>query len=150
VAALLAIYGEQGQNDLAYTVTKQMYAGGLLKSEQELLTLVGYYQFNDAPLEAAQIFEQQMNAGYITDSAQNLFALAQYWFSAREQERGIAALDRIAKITDSSTISFRLAETYLRRGQCEKAGKVLDTLDVGTHLSRQVKVAKLYARMGGC
>ena len=148
--ALLALYGEQGQNDLAFAAKKQMFAKGFFKSEQELLTLVRYYQFNDAPLEAAQIFEQQMNAGYITDSAQNLFVLAQYWFSARQQNQGIAALDRIAKITDSPSISFRLAEIYLRRGQCDKAGKVLDTLDAGTDLSRQVKVAKLYARMGGC
>ena len=51
-----------GREQEAFEVTKMLYLGGALKTEQDLSKVIQYYSFYEMPYQAAQILEKEMNA----------------------------------------------------------------------------------------
>ena len=69
---LSGAYSVMGQDRDAFSVLEVAYRAGLIKTENELLTLIQYYSFFDNPYRGALLLEREMNAGNIKRVQKNL------------------------------------------------------------------------------
>jgi len=63
--AWASLFTVAGQDENAFAVTKLLYLGGVLTSEDEILKVVQYYSYYEMPYQAAQILEKELNAGRV-------------------------------------------------------------------------------------
>ena len=92
-AALLAQTGREGD---AFEVNRIMYVNGMLNSSEELIRLAQYYSWYDYPYGGAVMLEREFNAGRVEGSIRNMQLLANLWRHAREWERSLPVLERVA------------------------------------------------------
>ena len=110
-----------GREQEAFEVTKMLYLGGALNSEQELMKVVQYYSFYDMPFQAAQILEKEMNAGRISRSSEKMVQLSSLFRQAREYKRAIPVLESAAASSGQAKLYADLGEALYNEGQCVKA-----------------------------
>ncbi|OLF72334.1 hypothetical protein AWH62_10900 [Maricaulis sp. W15] len=80
----------------AFEVNRIMYLGGMLTSSEELVRLAQYYSYYDYPYGGAVMLERELNAGRVEASVRNMQLLANLWRHAREWERALPVLERVA------------------------------------------------------
>ncbi|MAP94650.1 MAG: hypothetical protein CMK07_06830 [Ponticaulis sp.] len=110
-----AISGEyfQGNEERkAFEVQKAMYLAGLLKTEDELMRVVNFYNRFNAPYEAAKILEREMNRGNISKSFERLELLANLYQVAREYDKAIPIIRQAAQMTNNGQMYERLGRSY--------------------------------------
>ena len=110
-----------GREQEAFEVTKMLYLGGALKTEQELMKVVQYYSFYDMPFQAAQILEKEMNANRISRSSEKMVQLSSLFRQAREYKRAIPVLESAAASSGQAKLYADLGEALYNEGQCVKA-----------------------------
>ena len=108
-AAMLA---RDGQERRAFEVNTIMYVEGMLTQSDELMRLAQYYSYYDYPYRAASIVERELNAGRIEQTPANYTALAQFWRGAREWERALPVLHRVATMTGAGNDYVKLGEAH--------------------------------------
>ena len=91
-----------GREQEAFEVTKMLYLGGALNSEQDLVKVVQYYSFYDMPYQAAEILEREMNAGRIAQSSTKLVQLSDLYRQAREYKKAISNFGKSGGLIRSS------------------------------------------------
>ncbi len=83
------------------------------------------------PLTAGDILETEMNAGVVPDTRENLDILIRIWIGAREYDRAILAIDKIAKIADAGDYYMQAARLSVQAGDwnfaATSAKKALDS-----------------------
>lgn len=130
-----AISGEyfQAEDDRkAFEVQRAMYLGGILKTEDEIMRIVNFYNTFNAPYEAAKVLEKEINAGRISRSFERLELLANLYQVAREHERAVPVIERAAREFNSGAMYERLGRSYADLQQWAKAEEALKKgLDVG-------------------
>ena len=117
-ASLLA---NGGREEEAFEVSKMLYLGGAMNSEQDLMKVVQYYSFYDMPYQAAEILEREMNAGRISKDPDKLVQLSNLFRQAREYKRAIPILEQAASSSGTAKLYADLGEALYNEGQCEKA-----------------------------
>ena len=110
-----------GREQEAFEVTKMLYLGGALNSEDELMKVVQYYSFYDMPYQAAQILEKEMNANRISRSSEKMVQLSSLFRQAREYKRAIPVLEQAAASSGQAKLFADLGEALYNEGQCVKA-----------------------------
>jgi tetratricopeptide (TPR) repeat protein len=120
-AAMLA---RDGQERRAFEVNTIMYVEGMLTRSDELMRLAQYYSYYDYPYRAATIVERELNAGRIEQTPANYTALAQFWRGAREWERALPVLHRVATMTGSGDDYVKLGEAHYQSANYAEAEAV--------------------------
>lgn len=110
-----------GREQEAFEVTKMLYLGGALNTEDDLLKVVQYYSFYDMPYQAAEILEKEMNSGRIAQSSDKLVQLSDLFRQAREYKRAIPILEKAAASSGQAKLYADLGEALYNESQCGKA-----------------------------
>jgi len=110
-----------GREQEAFEVTKMLYVGGALNSEQDLMKVVQYYSFYDMPFQAAEILEREMNSGRIPKDSDRMVPLSNLFRQAREYKRAIPVLEQAAASAGQAKLYADLGEALYNEGQCQKA-----------------------------
>lgn len=124
---LSGLYSTQGKDREAFAVLEVAYRAGLLKTENEIKTLVQYYSFFDNPYRGAKLLEREMNAGVVKRNVDNLTLLSQLWSQAREHKRAIPVLQEASKLSDKGVLSYRLGQVLVADERYADAEKALRT-----------------------
>ncbi len=110
-----------GREQEAFEVTKMLYLGGALNTEQELMKVVQYYSFYDMPYQAAEILEREMGQGRIRRDSDKMVQLSNLFRQAREYKRAIPVLEQAASSSGKAKLYADLGEALYNEGQCTKA-----------------------------
>ncbi len=129
---LAALYAQAGDTDQAFEINKVMYLNGMLEDEGEIMRIVDYFSYYDAPYRGARILEREMNRGRITRSQENYEKLARFYRQAREFGRAVAPLTEAANRSGDGELFKQLGEAFYARGELEDAeGALRQALDRG-------------------
>lgn len=119
--AISGDYFAGDQDRKAFEVQKAMYLGGLLKEEEEIMRIVNFYNRFNAPYQAAQVLEKEMNAGRISKTYERMELLANLYQVAREFDRAIPVIEEAARMNNSGAMYERLGRSYAELQEWEKA-----------------------------
>jgi tetratricopeptide (TPR) repeat protein len=122
---LSGLYNQMGRDSDAFAVLEVAYRAGLLKTEQEILTLVQYFSFYENPYRGAKLLEREMEAGTVKRNVKNLQLLSQLWSQAREHKRAIPVLREAARQSNTGELSYRLGQVLLADEQYKAAEQAL-------------------------
>lgn len=120
-AALLAQTGREAD---AFEINRIMYVNGMLESSDELMRLAQYYSYYEYPYGGAQLLERELNAGRVDPTPANYQLLADLWRQAREWERALPVLRRVATLTGTGPEYEKLGEALYQMGQFGEAEAV--------------------------
>ena len=96
---LLGAYLELDDQKAALDAMMVAYARGLLDTEALIMPLVQLNMALDIPYTAGSILEREMAAGNVEASKENLDILLQAWQGAREFDKAVATIDRLAPLS---------------------------------------------------
>ncbi len=122
---LSGIYRELSDDRKALAVLDLAHRRGLLKSERDLLMLVNYYLYLDAPGEAAKLLASSLEAGTLASTGDNWELLAGAWSRSREPSRAMQALIRAAALENDPRLHLRRARLAV---VTEDWGQVLEAV----------------------
>ena len=77
------------------------------------------------PYEAAQVLEQGIESGKVEASRRHLETLGNYWMSAQENDKAIAALSRAGQASEDGRIHLRVAYLLVEKEDWNKAEQAL-------------------------
>lgn len=123
---LSGAYSVTGKDREAFSVLEVAYRAGLIKTENELLTLIQYYSFFDNPYRGAVLLEREMNAGNIKREQKNLILLSQLWSQAREHKKSIPILREAAQNASNGELYYRLGMVLLADEQYAASQSALE------------------------
>ena len=106
---LASTYVELQDDGNALATLMVAYEYGLIEEEAKLLNLIRLNLFLDVPYEAGVILEAGLADGRVTESQENLELLLSAWTSAREFDRALAVIDRLAPLTGDGAYFTREA-----------------------------------------
>lgn len=110
----------------AFEVHKAMYLGGLVTSESDIMRVVNFYNQFNAPYQAAQILEKEMNAGRVAKNYEQLERLATLYQVAREFKKAIPVIREAADMSGNGQMYERLGRSYSELKQWEEVETALD------------------------
>jgi len=119
--AWASLFVSAGQDEDAFAVSKLLYLGGALKTQEEILKVVQYYSYYDMPYQAAQILEKEMNADRVKRDSDKLVQLATLFRQAREYGRAIPVLEAATQSGGTDTLYAQLGEALYNEGLCIRA-----------------------------
>ena len=119
--AWASLFTVAGQDENAFAVTKLLYLGGVLTSEDEILKVVQYYSYYEMPYQAAQILEKELNAGRVSRDTDKLVQLATLFRQAREYARAIPVLEAATQSGGTGALYAQLGEALYNEGLCVRA-----------------------------
>ena len=114
---LSGAYQEKGEDKNALAAMMLAYQKGLVTEEKKLLNLVRFNLFLDIPYDGGKLLEKELAAGRVEPTQKNLELLLQAWTTAKEFDRAIAVIDRIAPITDSGDYIMQKAQLYNEKAE---------------------------------
>ena len=123
--AIAGDYFAANEERKAFEVQKAMYLGGILKTEDELMRIVNFYNRFDAPYHGARVLEKEMNAGRISKTYERLELLANLYQVAREFDLAIPVIEEAAELQNSGSMYERLGRSYAELQQWAKAEDAL-------------------------
>ncbi len=123
--AIAGDYFRAGEDRRAFAVQKAMYLAGLLKTEEEIMRVVNFYNQFDVPYEAAKLLEKEMNAGRIEKTYEKLELLANLYQVSREFGKAIPVIEQAARMRNSGAMYERLGRSYAELKQWEKTEEAM-------------------------
>lgn len=133
---LAGAYSQLGDTRRQMVIMEMLHESGELERPEQLRNLANLYLLHGAPYKAANLLQQQMDAGTLTADVGNLRLLAQCWQQAREDERALGPLSAAAEASKGGDLHVRLAQSYLNLGRYEDAVDALRTGIARGELSR--------------
>ncbi len=124
---LSGAYSVMNKDKEAFSVLEVAYRAGLIKTENEILTLVQYYSFFDNPFRGATLLEREMNAGNVKRVQKNLILLSQLWSQAREHKKSIPILREAAQGATNGELYYRLGMVLLADEQYQASATALES-----------------------
>ena len=113
---LASAYLELEDDPNALATLMVAYKQGMVDEAPKLLNLVRLNLFLELPYEAGQILETEMDNGRIEENAGNLDLLLSAWESAREYDRALAVIDKLAPLSDNGEYYMRKAQLLAEQG----------------------------------
>lgn len=123
--AIAGDYFQANEERKAFEVQKAMYLGGILKTEDELMRVVNFYNRFDAPYHGARVLEKEMNAGRISKTYERLELLANLYQVAREFDLAIPVIEEAAQLNNSGEMYERLGRSYAELQEWAKVEEAL-------------------------
>jgi len=114
---LASAYLELEDDPNALATLMVAYEHDLVEEEAKLLNLVRLNLFLDVPYQAGLILTAGLAEGSIAETQANLELLLSAWTSAREFERAIGAIDRLAPLTDDGAYYMQKAQLLNEQGR---------------------------------
>jgi len=118
---LTALYLDQGEEMKSFGALETAYRGGLIEDDDDIILLAQYYSSYENPHRGAQLIANEMDAGRIERTVDNLELLSQLWSQAREHKKAIPVLQEAAQLADTGMLSFRLGQSFLADEQNTQA-----------------------------
>ena len=115
--SLAGAYTELGEDDNLLAAYDAAFTQGMFDKESEYVTMAQLYMQHEVPYKAAQVMEEQMDAGVVTKDAKNYRLLSQALTLAAEDEASIPALQEAARLSDDGELNLRLGNAHLNLGQ---------------------------------
>ena len=108
----------------AFEVNRVMYLNGMLTESAEVVRLAQYYSFFGYPYRGASILERELNSGQVDPTPENFDLLSNTWRQAREWERALPVLRRVATMTGAGPDYVKLGEALYQSGDFSEAEAV--------------------------
>ena len=108
-------YAQSGDDSRALAVYVLMYRQGLIRQQQDYLTLASLYIRNGVPYQAAQVLQEGMTAGVLPATDANYTLLASAWQQAGDTEREVTALSEAVKVAKTGDPLLAQAQVYAGR-----------------------------------
>lgn len=129
---LSGAYQELRQDDKALATMMLAYQAGLIDKEDRLLNVARMNLFLDNPVVAGNILQTGMNNGTIQESTKNLELMLGAWTAAREFEKAIAVIDKLAPRSDTGDYYFQRAQLFMEKaGWAEVVESANNAIDKG-------------------
>jgi tetratricopeptide (TPR) repeat protein len=112
---LFSMYMELGQEQDAMGALAIPYRNGLFKEQSHYVNLARMHMLFDAPYEAGRVLEDGMRRGIVEENTRHLEMLGRAWEAARETDRAVAALHRLAERKDDGSSHLRIAQLEQQR-----------------------------------
>ena len=108
-------YAQSGDDSRALAVYVLMYRQGLIRQQQDYVTLASLYMRNGVPYQAAQVLQEGMTAGVLPATDANYTLLATAWQQAGDTEREVTALTEAVKVAKTGDPLLAQAQVYAGR-----------------------------------
>lgn len=127
---LAAIYQQMKQYKRAAAVKELAYREGILDKPEEILDLVNFYLYIDAPYKAGNLLQHEIEQGNITKTSKNYELLANAWTQSQEFDLAASALKKAAELSNKGELYFRLGRILIEQenwsGARSALGKAFD------------------------
>lgn len=110
LATLMVAYEAGLLDDTSATMNEQ-------QRERKLLNIVRMNLFVEVPYVAGRTLEQEMASGRIQTTQKNLELLLSAWTSAREFDKAIATIDRLAPLKDDGELYMQKAQLLAEKSE---------------------------------
>ena len=90
---------------------------GLLTNEPDILNLARFSMYADNPAQAATVLSEAMDQGYVDENTDNLRLLLSAWTLAREMDRAVDTIDKLAQLSDDGEYYQRKAMLLNETGE---------------------------------
>lgn len=124
-ARYAGILGHLERDHDAFDVNTIMYLNGMFSESDEIVRMARYYQAFEYPYRGAVILERELNAGRVEATPDHFRLLAGMWRSAREWDRSLPVLRRVATMTGIGTDFEALGEALYQNGEYQEAETML-------------------------
>lgn len=114
---LSGAYQELKQDQNALATMMLVYQKGLITEEKKLLNVVRMNLFLELPFQAGEILEKEMGDGRISATQKNLELLLGAWSAAREFDKAIRVIDRVAPMTDNGEYYIEKAKLHAEKSE---------------------------------
>ena len=108
---------EVGDEEGALSALVIPWHRGILTNGPDVLNLARLSMYLENPAQAGEILEEGIEQGYIAENTDNLRLLLSSWTMAREMERAVDAIDRLAKLADDGEYYHRKAMLLNETGE---------------------------------
>lgn len=125
-ASYAALLARADREEDAFGINRIMYLNGMLTESDEIVRLAQYYSHYEYPYRGAVLLERELNAGRVEPVARNLTLLANLWRQAREWDRAMPVLRRVATSTGAGADFERLGEALYQSAQYVEAEAMFD------------------------
>lgn len=112
---LSAAYQQTGKQLQAVATLRLAYRHGLLSSEKQILALAKMMLFIEDPYQAGLLLEREIGVGRLSATVGNLELLRNAWAAAKEFERAISVLERLAAMSGDGNYYLQKAQLYAER-----------------------------------
>ena len=120
---LAGAHQELGEDEQALAAQMLAYEKGLIDDERKLLNIVRMNLFLDVPYDAGKILAREMEAGKVSASQKTLELLLSAWTSAREFDKAIAVIDKLAPMTDDGGYYLQKAQLFAEKTDWEEVAE---------------------------
>ena len=117
--ALSSLYAETGDDAGALASLSIPWRRGILLAQEDILNLVRLNLFLENPARAATVLSEAMERGHVDENPRNLRFLLNAWMMARENDRAIATIDKLARLADDGEVYRRKALLLNETGEWE-------------------------------
>lgn len=116
---LSGLYTETGQDEGALAALLIPWQRGVLVVEADILNLVRLNLFLENPARAGVILSEAMERGHVEENSEHLRLLLNSWTMARETDRAVDAIDKLARLSDDGDVYHRKALLLNETGEWE-------------------------------
>ncbi|MDE0679637.1 MAG: tetratricopeptide repeat protein [Gammaproteobacteria bacterium] len=106
---LSGLYMETNNDEGALSALTIPWHRGMLEVESDILSLARLNLFLENPARAGEILSQAMERGHVEENFDNLRLLLNSWTMAREMNRAVNAIDKLAELADDGEFFHRKA-----------------------------------------
>ena len=127
---LSSLYMQTGNDEGALAALTIPWHRGMLVEEADILNLTRLNLFLQNPARAGTVLEEAMKGGHVEENSENLRVLLNSWTLAREMDRAVVTIDKLAKLSEDGEYYQRKAmllnETGDWEGVVESCGLALE------------------------
>ena len=116
---LSGLYTQTRQDEGALAALLIPWQRGMLVVEADILNLVRLNLFLENPARAGMILSEAMERGHVEESSENFKLLLNSWTMARETDRAVDTIDKLARLADDGEIHYRKAMLLNETGEWE-------------------------------
>ena len=106
---LSGLYMEAGNDEGALSAVTIPWHRGMLESEDDIVSLARLNLFLQNPARAGEVLSQAMERGHVEENPDNLALLLNAWTMAREMDRAVGTIDKLARLADDGEYYHRKA-----------------------------------------
>ena len=129
---LAALHGQLDETDKQMALVESLQDDERLEKGFHFVTLANLFMSHGTPYKAAVLLEEQIAAGNVEATRQNLELASQAWYTAGNEARAIPPLEQAAAEEDDGELYVRIARLYMdlyKWPEAEKAARL--ALDKG-------------------
>ncbi|MBA3562791.1 MAG: tetratricopeptide repeat protein [Gammaproteobacteria bacterium] len=146
---LAGAYQELEEDKPALAAQMLAYDKDLIDDERKLLNIVRMNLFLELPYDAGKMLAKEMEAGNVAENQKNLELLLSAWTGAREFDKAIAVIDKLAPMSETGDYYLQKAQLFAEKTEWDEAAKAArQAVDKGGMKEKQTGGAYLLLGIG--